>query len=250
MAPAISDPADPSPDLATVLTEAARAVHTAGSLEETLHTIVTVLRDTLPEIDHVGITLVHRKGSLETAAGTDPFVETLDRLQYDVGEGPCLTALEDGRPDTVLVEHARHEGRWHEFIPGAVAHGLRSQLGVRMFVNDHTVGVLNLYSTSHDEIGADSRHLAELFATHAALAYGHSRKLDDLAGAVESRQVIGQATGIVMERYGVGPDRAFEYLVRVSGTTETKLRDVARELVEGFGADRLEKAEPNGRPGP
>ena len=221
-----------SHDLGEALTRAAARIGTRSSLEETLQAVVSVALDTMPEIDHVGVTLRHKLGHLETSAATDDVARRLDSLQYDLGEGPCVTALTDGERPFVVVEHARHSGEWNRFIPQAVAEGLRSQLGIRLRSGDTTIGVLNLYSTSSDTISLDTRHLAELFATHVAIAYSQVDKRDNLEQALASRETVGRAVGIVMERYQLTSDRAFEYLVRVSATSETKLRDVARQVVE------------------
>lgn len=219
------------PDLATVLARAAEQIGAPRTMSESVNGIVHAARESLPDIEHVGITIVHRDGRLETVAGTDELVYALDRLQYVAGEGPCLTALHDDDEPVTVVEHAARETRWGRFIPRAVELGLTSQLGVRLFFDDRTVGVLNLYSTSSQTVSAETRHTAELFATHAALAYGHARRFTDLQGALGTREVVGQAVGIVMERYGLSAERAFDYLVRVSSTGELKLRDVAREIV-------------------
>lgn len=224
------------PDPAAALTDAAEALSRTATADETLTAIVTVALATLDDVDHVGVTLVHRDGRLETAAATDPFVHELDEIQYALNQGPCVSALESGAEPVTVVEHARHESRWHDFIPRAVRLGLTAQLGVRMFANDRTVGVLNLYATSSETISQDTRHLAELFATHAALAYGHSRQVDNLRIAITTRQLIGQAVGIVMERFGLDDDRAFQYLIRLSSDREVKLRDVASEVVASAGA--------------
>lgn len=104
-------------------------------------------------------------------------------------------------------------------------------MGLRLFVDEETLGDLNPYSTDADTIDPELQHTAELFATHAALALGRARREDDLDTALANRKVIGQATGILMERYQLTEDRAFQYLVRVSQHSNIKVRDVAQELV-------------------
>ena len=89
-----------------------------------------------------------------------------------------------------------------------------------------------MYSTSGDQVDPDVQHLAELFATHAALALGRARQDEDLQTALGTRKVIGQALGIVMERYQLDEDRAFQFLVRVSSQGNVKLRDIAQEIVD------------------
>jgi len=216
-------------DVAAALAAATRDLSDPQDLDATLGTIVSVARHSMPDIDHVGISVSHRDGRVETRAMSDEVVGQLDRLQYDLGEGPCLHAMDSGA--TVVVSHARHEQRWPQFIPAAVQMGLRSQLGVRLHVGDHTIGALNMYSFSADEISAESEQLAELFAAHAALALGHAQRVENLNAALASRKVIGLALGILMERLGIDEDRAFAYLTRISASTETKLRDVAASVV-------------------
>lgn len=217
--------------LTAARTAAAAQMHAVGSTTETLETMVEVARSTVTGIDHVGVTLVHRDGRLETVAATGPLVIELDELQLALDEGPCVSTLRDGLPIT-LVEHARQEQRWSQYVPLAVQRGITAQLSVRLFVDDGAVGVLNLYATRSETISDDTRRLAELFAAHAALAFGHTRRLTDLQGAIAHREIIDQAIGIVMERYDLCSDRAFEYLIRVSSVSEVTLRDVALDLVE------------------
>jgi GAF domain-containing protein len=218
-------------DAASALAEAARTIHREETLEETLAAIAETARISVPGIDHAGISIILPKGGIETKAATDAVVWEFDRLQYDLGEGPCLTAMH-GAP-VVSVPHARHDQRWPAFMPRALERGLRSQLAVRLFLDEEgTMGALNLYSTSQDEIDADAEHVAELFASHAAIALHQAREVEHLNQALESRKVIGQALGIVMERYELDENRAFAFLLRASSTSNIKLREIAAQLVE------------------
>lgn len=140
-------------------------------------------------------------------------------------------------PRRGAVDNIRNDKRWPDYVPLAVQLGLRSQLGVRIYAEARTVGGLNLYSTTTDAIGKDSIATAHMFAAYAAVALGRVRRESHLLEALRTRDLIGQATGIVMERYGVDADRAFGYLTRVSQTSNTKLRDVAAGLVVDGGGD-------------
>jgi GAF domain-containing protein len=216
---------------ASALARAARTIHREETLDETLAAIVGTARISVPGFDHAGISIITSKGAIETKAATDPIVWELDRLQYDLAEGPCVSAMR-GTP-VVSVPRARHEQRWPDFMPQALRLGLRSQLAVRLFLDEEgTMGALNLYSTSQEEIDPDAEHVAELFASHAAIALHQAREVEHLNQALESRKVIGQALGIVMERYGLDETRAFSFLLRASSTSNIKLRDIAAQLVE------------------
>lgn len=216
---------------ASALARAARMIHREETLDETLAAIVGTARISVPGFDHAGISIITAKGAIETKAATDPIVWELDRLQYDLAEGPCVSAMR-GTP-VVSVPRARHEQRWPAFMPQALRLGLRSQLAVRLFLDEEgTMGALNLYSTSQEEIDPDAEHVAELFASHAAIALHQAREVEHLNQALESRKVIGQALGIVMERYALDETRAFSFLLRASSTSNIKLRDIAAQLVE------------------
>jgi transcriptional regulator with GAF, ATPase, and Fis domain len=212
------------------VTRVARAVNAPNDLQSQLALIVQVARDSMPEIDHAGLSVAHRDGTVETRAATGDLVHKLDQLQYSLGEGPCLHALE--AEPVVVVEEAWRETRWPRFMTGARELGLRSQMGLRLYVDEQTRGGLNLYSTSSDTIDPETTLLAELFASHAALAMGRVRTTENLNAALASRTTIGMALGIVMERYDMDQDRAFAYLTRIASSSETKLRAVAEHLVE------------------
>ncbi|WP_277454901.1 GAF and ANTAR domain-containing protein [Janibacter sp. DB-40] len=216
--------------LAEALVEAAREINTPQDLEGTLDGIVQAAAHSLEDIDHVGISIVHRRGDIETKAGTDQLVWELDALQYSLREGPCVQAVES---DSVTVANRmRDETRWPNFVPRAVEMGVRAQMGVRLYVEPETLGVLNLYATESDTIDAEVVHTAELFAVHAAIALGRARREEQLGEAIATRKAIGQAVGLVMERYRIDEDRAFQFLVRVSTTSNIKIRDLAQELIE------------------
>jgi GAF domain-containing protein len=219
-----------SEEIAVALTEAAKAINGHRTLEETLDAIAQAALRSVPGFNHVGISITHRDGKIETMAGTDQFVWDIDDLQYRLGEGPCVDSIR--REPVVVLEHVRHEQRWPRYIPRAVAAGLRAQLGLRLYTDEETLGGLNLYSTESATIDPDALQVAELFASHAAIALGRAQHEHQLNEALMSRKVIGQAIGIVMERYQISEDRAFHFLVRASSTSNTKLRAVAQEVVD------------------
>jgi GAF domain-containing protein len=224
------------PHVAEALAAAAREINAPKDLEATLQSVVDGAARALPGFDHVGITIGHRVEAMETKAATDQLVRDLDALQYDLGEGPCVHAITRG--EVVSLTDARHDARWPRFLDPATRLGLRSQLGLRLFVNDETLGGLNLYSTTSGTIEPEVVHLADLFATHAALALSRAVRENHLLTALDSRQRIGQAVGIIMERHGLDESRAFEYLTRLSSHGNVKLRNVAEEIIDARRAPR------------
>src|SRR3954451_22634815 len=139
-----------APDIAEALMLVARELDAPRDLEGTLQAIVESAQRSMPGIDHVGISISHRSGEIETKAATGELVWKLDSIQYDVGQGPCVYAVE--RESVVRLEHAPQDGRWPDYLPAAVDMGLRSQLGLGLFNDDETLGGLNMYSTSSDTI--------------------------------------------------------------------------------------------------
>jgi GAF domain-containing protein len=217
-------------DLAAAITQAARTINQPKSLEETLSAIAAAAKQSIPGFDHVGISTIDRAKRVETKAVTDDLVWELDALQYGLGEGPCVDTLHG--VDVVVAPRIRHDQRWPEWVAQAVPRGLRSQLAVRLYVDgEGTVGGLNLYSTSSDEVDAEAESIADLFATHASIALGHARQRDSLNEALQTRKIIGQAIGMLMERYKLDEDRAFAFLTRMSSHQNVKLRDIAQAMV-------------------
>jgi GAF domain-containing protein len=223
----------PSNDIAAAIAASARTMHQEQTLDETLQAIVRAARNSVPGFDQVGISTLEKRGKIETRAITGDLVQTLDRIQYDLGEGPCYDSLRDPDVEVVTAPNIRHDQRWPRYVPAAVAVGLRSQLAVKLYVDgDGTLGGLNFYSTTCDDIDPDAEAIADLFAAHAAIALENAKEREQLNEALHSRKVVGQALGIIMERYDMNEDRAFAFLVRASSSSNIKLRDIAQELVD------------------
>jgi GAF domain-containing protein len=214
------------------LAEAARTIGRQDSLEDTLQAIVETAQRSLSAFHDVGISTTDREGRVTTRAATSQLVWDLDSLQYELGEGPCVDAIRGVA--VVSVPSIRHDQRWPHYTERAVKeHGLRSQLAVRLWLDDEgTVGGLNIYSTTSDSVPEEDVRLAELFAAHAAVAFGKAQTIEDLTKALESRRIIGQAVGLLMAEYEIDDDAAFAFLRRASSYANVKLRDVAARIVE------------------
>jgi GAF domain-containing protein len=217
-------------DFADAIAEATRTISHSQTLDETLQTIVEVARNSVPGFDHVGIATLGKKGEPRTRAFTDNLVLRLDEIQYGLREGPCSAALQGN--DAVAASTLRNEQRWPRYVPQALDLGVRSQLAVKLHLDEHLSGGINFYSTISDEVSSEARALARLFAIHAAMALGHAQERENLNAGLETRKVIGQAIGLLMERYQMNEDRAFAFLVRASSHTHIKLRAIAQELVD------------------
>lgn len=217
-----------SSDVASAMAGAAQAINTPGSLDDTLDAIVRAAQETVPGFEHVGISITHGSGEIETRAGTGQLVWEVDDRQYKLRQGPCYDAIRHG--GVTIMDDVRTETRWPEYVAEVDKLGLRAQMGLQLYTEEGALGGLNFYSRAPG-VDPDAVQLAELFAAHAAIALGRARHEHQLKESVASRQAIGTAVGIVMERYQISEDRAFQFLVRASSTSNIKLRALAQELV-------------------
>jgi GAF domain-containing protein len=193
-----------------------------------LQRIVDVAVIELPA-DHAGISEI-RGGDVLTRAATGETAIAIDQAQYLTGEGPCLTSLRD--EITVRSDDLTAETRWPKFTPAAVAAGARSMMSVQLFVEGDNLGALNLYALASNAFSEPDESTALLLASHAAIALHSSQMEIHLREAIVTRDVIGQAKGVLMERLKIDQARAFEWLVVASQRTHRKLRDVAEEIAE------------------
>jgi hypothetical protein len=200
-------------------------------LDETLAALTLSARDTIPGVDYASITMIHPDGTITTRAATDPVVAQCDVLQYELREGPCFDAATEDR--VFVSENLAEDARWPEYGPKAAALGIGAQMGLDLAPpGSKERAALNLYA-QRTWLFVNAFETAEMFASHASLVLGFAKTVDDFNTALDGRKVIGQALGIVMERYGIDEDRAFEFLVRVSKDSNNKLRIVADEIVSG-----------------
>ena len=222
--------------LNAALAHAARTINEARTLEETLQTIAETALISIPTMEHVGVSILDDNGIAVTKAATSELVLELDNLQYSLDEGPCLDSLRG--PTVVAAPHIRHDQRWPRYVPEAVQHGLKAQLAVKLSLGKRrTVGGLNMYSTGSEDIDPQAPGMADLFATHAALALSKAQEVDSLHQALQTREIIGQAVGLLMQRYSLEPDDAFAFLVRSSSHSNIKVRVIALRMVQEHRAE-------------
>ena len=214
--------------LAVRLSELARTLQHQQDLTQTLEGIVHAAVETVPGAEQASISAVERRQEVQTLAATSELSRAVDRAQYETEQGPCLSTLYD-RVTERLPDLAADE-RWPAFSSRAAALGVGSMLSVRLFVEGDELGALNLLSRSPGAFGDESEHVALLFASHAAVALVGAGERARLQEAMSSRDLIGQAKGILMERFKITSDQAFLLLVRTSQDSNRKLRVVAEEL--------------------
>lgn len=175
-----------------------------------------------------GITFRLKDGDLRTLACTNPTVEKCDVLQLQCGEGPFIVS-EDG-PN--LADELASDSRWPIWGRAAAALGVTSLMTAPLPGGGGDVGFLTMYSASPCAFRAQDLAVVDVFARQAALSLGTVRMIGQLRSAVEGRTVIGQAQGVLMERFELSADQAFAVLRRHSRDNNMKLRDIAASLVE------------------
>ena len=210
-----------------------------ADLEATLTLLVVAAVETVPGADAGGISMAENGRTGARSPSTDD-VRHLDGLQTELHEGPGITAMEDLSDDGIVVAGdlagAPDARRWPAFAPRAVERGYRSMLSTQLMTDGGRRAALNLYSRTPQAFDDSSRTLAGLFGVQAALLLHGASQVAGLRKALETRDVIGQAKGILMERFAVDEDRAFQMLVRSSKDTNIRLVDVAQWLTTDRGA--------------
>jgi len=200
-----------------------------ADLDATLSQITAAAVEVLPNVQFSSISIRHPDGSLTTVAPTDERLVRIDGEQYRLQEGPCYQASVE--PGAIVSSDLGADERFPKYGPVAVSAGIRSQIGVRLFDTRRSNGALNLYS---EKVGAfdDVEPLGALFAHQSAQAIAYAQEVGNLGEAMRTRTMIGQAVGIVMERYGLNDERAFAFLQRLSSHRNVKLRQVAQEIID------------------
>ncbi|MHA6629731.1 GAF and ANTAR domain-containing protein [Pseudonocardia sichuanensis] len=215
-------------DLAVQLSELARELQAERSVQDLLDEIVAAAVANVPGAQQAGISQVRDHRRIDTTAATSEVVQRVDEAQYETGEGPCLSSIYDER--TVRLPDVGSEPRWPRFAARAAELGVGSMLSFQLYVRGEELGALNLYSDRVDAFDDESEHVGLLLASHAAVAMAGAQQQENLRAAIATRDLIGQAKGILMERYKVSEDQAFSILVRASQNANRKLRDVAEQL--------------------
>ena len=215
--------------LAELLSTLARSLEKQTDLQATLDVVVQAAVDTVPGATAASISAVQHRREVKTLAATGELPRAVDHAQYDLGEGPCLDSLYDHR--TVRLSDLDAEQRWPRFVARAQELGVSSMLAVQLYVDGEDLGALNLINRRPEAFDDESEHVALMFASHASVALSRERALGQLRAAVSTREVIGQAQGILMERFKVTGELAFHMLMLASQNSNRKLRDIANELV-------------------
>ena len=212
-------------------------------VERILQGLTQVALDAVHGTEAASLTLVGPNSVMTTSAPTGPLAERMDAAQYRHGQGPCLEAARSVEWTAIVVRDLQDDARWPAMATEETAAQARSVLSVSLFAGpasaQQAVGSLNLYAVEAGFFGESERDTALLLALYAALALAATEALneageqiDQLKEAMATRNVIGQAQGILMERHKVTAGQAFDRLRTASMNLNRKLREVARDLSE------------------
>lgn len=220
-------------DLAQRMAELARAVASPRRVDDVLSDVTREVLELIPSTDAAGILFVGKAGRFESVAGTSELPNELDRLQMKYHEGPCLEAALD--ETIVRADDFAAESRWPRYSAAAVELGVRSGLSFKLYTSSQTAGALNLFAVEPNAFDAADENIGAVLAAHAAAAILASRHHEQLQSALSTRDRIGQAKGIIMERYNVDDVAAFDMLRRLSQDSNVKLTDIAERVIETRG---------------
>lgn len=214
--------------LATQLGDLARELQQEEDVHSVLAGIVDAALHLIPGTAQASISLVTGRKKVDSEVASGELPRLVDALQNTTGQGPCLDAAYEQL--IVRVPDLSSERRWPEFSQGAAQLGARSMMSIQLFVSGDRLGALNLYGDGPNAFNDESEQVGLLVAAHAAVAFADSKKISQLGEALLARQLIGQAEGILMERYKINPEQAFILLSRASTRSNIKLRDIAEHL--------------------
>jgi GAF domain-containing protein len=214
----------------SVLASMAESLADVEGVTETIDQIVSFAVEAI-DTSYGGITLIESGGrSFSTVGATHPSVAEVDRMQYELRQGPCVDAAVESK--IVVSNNLAIDERWPEWGPRASAFGFNSVLSAELHARGRRMGALNLYGTAEATFSPEDIALAALFARQGAVALGYARNEQGLREALETRTVIGQAQGVLMERFEIDADRAFATLRRYSQHHNIKLKALCHQLVE------------------
>lgn len=218
-------------ELASALARVARDLLDQASVQQTLDRVVAHAVELVAGCELAGVVAIDG-GRLRTLAATDDAVRESDRIQVELGEGPCLDPALSETRGYRIDDLGAADGRWPRFAPKARELGIGSALGFLLSSEDRVFGVLSVYNRAPHAFSEGAEDVGLLLAAHATVAFASASSDAQLQRAIASRQEIGAALGIVMERHKLTEAEAFALLRNESQVRNVKLRVLARVLTE------------------
>lgn len=225
-------PEMPWEELATKLAQMSRTLLAQTTVQQTLDQVVHHAVGLVDNCDNAGVLVLSDRSRVSTLAASSALVHHSDQAQDNAGEGPCFDAARETEQVYRIADMNDTENRWPTYAPKARELGIGSMMGFLLFTEEGTLGALNMYSDRARAFTDRSEQVGWILASHAAVAFSSARSSAQLHTAMETRNEIGEALGIVMERYKVTEDDAFTVLKKTSQDRNIKLRDIARAIVQ------------------
>lgn len=213
----------------TALNEIARHFEQQDDLATTLASVTAAAVDLIEGIDYADVLMIS-EGRFQSMTPTNPMVIELDELQMTSEQGPCLVAA--GGDSIVRSADLRSDERWPLFAAGAVERGVHSILSFQLYTHEKGAGALNLFGRAPRVFDSESETTGAMLATQAAVAIIADDHHHQFQSALASRDLIGQAKGMIMERYGIDAVAAFNMIRKLSQDTNEKVTHVAQRIVE------------------
>ncbi|MCG5431033.1 GAF and ANTAR domain-containing protein [Mycobacterium sp. MYCO198283] len=202
----------------------------AVAVEDVIREVTAATANALPGTDGAAVSVIRRRASIETLAATDDRCRLLDEIQSSRGEGPSVSAAANDAP--VRTGDLLTDSRWPRCGRSVAKRaGIRSVLAVPVAVQRHTALLLTACAAPSDAFDDTAAAVVQLLATQTAVAYTIAQRDEQFRNALASRDVIGQAKGLLMERFGVDDARAFQLLKRLSQESNAPVAEIARKLV-------------------
>jgi GAF domain-containing protein len=212
------------------MAELARSVAAPRNIEDVLGGVTSTVIELLPGADTAGVLLVSKGDMFESLSGTSELIYEVDRLQERHNAGPCVEAATN--EVIVRTDDFENETRWPEYSREVCKLGVRSGISFKLYTGDRTAGALNVFSCKPKSFDVDAEVIGSILAAHAAAAILASRESEQLQTALLSRDLIGQAKGILMERFQVDAIGAFDMLRKLSQQMNVRLAQVAQRVVD------------------
>jgi len=220
-------------DLAVRMAELARLFAPPPGVAEVLAGVTSAAVELIPGADMAGVLLTEKGGKFASLVETSDLVRQLDEVQETHEEGPCLDAATDEL--VVRANDFTTDTRWPKFGRAAIALGVRSSLSFKLYGSKQTAGALNVFGSKPNVFSAEAEAIGLVLASHAAAAILASRHGEQLRSAVASRDTIGQAKGIIMERFNIDAVQAFNVLRKLSQTDNIPLAVIAQRVIDTRG---------------
>jgi transcriptional regulator with GAF, ATPase, and Fis domain len=201
------------------------------AVDTAIDEITAAASEFVPGAQYAGVTVAARHNDIQTLSASGRYPRLLDMIQNRHQQGPCLEAIHEQR--TVRVDDLNTEIRWPNYRQDALSQTpIRSVLSFTMSANRHTLGALNFCAEQPHAFDARAEGLGFVYATHAALAWNSLRRDHQFRRALATRDVISQAKGMLMERYKISSDEAFDRLRELSQNSNVPVTEISRGLID------------------